>query len=598
MKIGIAQINPGIATLDNNVAIIKLAYLEAIQNGCDLVIYPELATSGYNIKDLAISQSFVHQVVSLEKELCQITNGSNCGILVGTLGLVAKTQNINESANKRVEPTMAEFCTTPPITYNTALFIQNGIVKNRYYKHHLPNYDLFDEKRQFCSISLDHNDKFFTIKNYNIYPLICEDMWHQDSALKRLNISSEKQNLDQENCPRKIIVVLNASPFAPNKRSARISIAKEITKHHDSNLIYVNQVGGQDEVVFDGDSFVMNSNGEVVAGPYFATSGLNIINTQEFKQIPKISQPQPTQNIDPCHNITNNQSESEKLYIMAMIGLRDYILKHGFSSVVVGLSGGIDSAFVATLACDAIGSQNIYCVRLPSEYTSQNSLADAAELATNLECNLETISIENLHTLSKINLENTGINTIGVTNENIQARLRGLLLMAIANSKNHLLLATSNKSECAVGYATLYGDMCGGIAPIADIYKTEIYQLAAWRNQNLPQDTRCIISSPIPEQIIAKAPTAELAPNQKDQDSLPEYQILDSILYLLIEKNMGSKEISAKLALAEELVQAVSNMLHRAEFKRKQSAVLLRLSNRSLGYDRRYPTLHSNAIIP
>ena len=290
MKIGIAQLNLGIATLSHNIEMIRSTYLEALQNSCDLVIYPELATCGYNIKDLSLSRSFVDQVVALEAELCQMTVGYSCAMLVGTLELAKKEDSSSIAA---LDTSNTPLLSNPPIAYNTALFIHDGIIQNRYHKHHSPNYDLFEETRQFCSEPLSHSkknnkDKFFTIKGCEIIPLICHDMWHQNSALQFLSIMSDEQNANNESLQhnrsskKPIIVAINASPFAPAKIEARYDVARKIAKHYNAPLLYVNQVGGQDEMVFDGNSFVMNSNGKLCMDHILLQQGCILLTWNKF----------------------------------------------------------------------------------------------------------------------------------------------------------------------------------------------------------------------------------------------------------------------------------------------------------------------------
>jgi NAD+ synthase len=537
LLIAIAQINPVVGDLEGNCAKIMKLYKQAQLKKVDLIIFPELALHGYSAEDLLLSTYYQQEAELFLQKLAKQTEDSELAMLVGSLFI---------ADNK---------------LYNSAFLLDKGNITGRA-KHHLPNYDTFDERRVFKAGPLPQPIEFRGLK---LGVLVCEDLWHQDVAD---HLKSQGANL---------FISMNASPFTKEKHSIRIKLATECAKKHQLSLLYVNMVGGQDSLIFDGGSFICNSQGQIVTQmPFFEESMLvkawppNLTATAQDDQL-------------------LSSSPQSLLYNALVLGLRDYIQKNNFKSVILGLSGGVDSALTATIAVDAIGASNVKCVMLPSIFTSTSSITDAKECAELLGVELESISISEVvdninHTLAPLfsNLK------ADITEENIQARTRGLLLMAISNKFGHLLLTTGNKSEIAVGYATLYGDMCGGFNPIKDIYKSEVFELCRWRNGNYIENLLGKKGICIPERVITKAPTAELKPNQTDQDSLPPYELLDQILYQFIEENKSTTEIITQ-GFDEQIVRQISKLILRSEHKRKQSAPGTKVSKKAFGIDRRYP---------
>ena len=491
----------------------------------DLVIFPELSLTGYNCKDIFLNKDFLLQLQEVLSDL--IKHIGEKGLLIGTP---------TESHNA---------------LFNSALLIQNGAIQLQYDKYLLPNYDIFDEKRYFTSGEV--HSKAFHFKNHKLRILICEDIWIPPS--------------DYEWCDTTIII--NASPFSIDKLEKRLEVTRNY--NYSDTTIYLNCVGGQDHLVFDGNSYVLNQYGEFIVHPVPWEEKVISFDTEVIQPITYIKD--------------NNQN----IYQAILMSLRDYSKYAQCDQYVLGLSGGIDSAIVATLAVDAFGSDKISCVAMPSEYSPQNSIDDAIKLVNNLGCRFITIPILNI----KKAFEQSLIDELGVlyendiANENLQPRIRNILLMAIANQQNRLLLCTSNKSESAVGYTTIYGDMTGAFAPIIDLYKSQVYEIAKWRNTNIPQ---AILShnivqkyNIIPIEIINKEPSAELKPHQKDSDSLPPYPILDKILQYLIEGIAISDGISV------DLIKKIKNMLLISEFKRHQAPPGVKINNTTLNCDRRYP---------
>ena len=429
--------------------------------------------------------------------------------------------------------------------YNSAYLVQNNKVQNIYNKQELPNYGVFDEKRYFSEGS---ESLVFECQNTKIGVLICEDQW-VDDPMRELC----KSNID-------MVVSLNASPFQLNKISERMNICKKYALDYGVSFLYVNMVGGQDEVVFDGNSFVVNNHGELsLEMPAF-------------------------QEICAFHNESSLPrellNEEESIYSAIVLATRDYIKKNSFGGALIGLSGGIDSALTLAVAVDAIGAENVHAVMMPYQYTSQISLNDSE-----LQAKTQGVKFSSIDIHSIVNSFNTSLsdlfqhNNIDTTEENIQSRVRGSLLMALSNKHHKIVLATGNKSEMAVGYATLYGDMCGGFAPLKDISKTMVYRLSKYRNT---------ISEVIPERVITRPPSAELAPDQVDQDSLPPYDILDDILMRFVEKKQSAESIIAHGHSAEN-VNKITSLILRNEYKRRQSAPGPKVSTNAFGRERRYP---------
>jgi len=542
LKIHLAQINPTVGDLDGNCAKILQEFKLASEAGCDLAVFPEMVLSGYPCEDLWQKKYFISACSIKIAEICKATQSSKCAILVGA-------------------PTIENF-RGKELFRNSIVLIENGEIKKIINKKTLPNYGVFDERRYFEPSNMLSLVEF---RGLTLAILICEDLWDA----KNLYLLQE-QILDA-------VITINASPYTTTKHSHRQQITQKICQNLGKPLLYVNQVGAQDSLVFDGSSFVMNKEGEIVLQmKEFAEDSVIIEVEKEGKIISSITQ----------NWVEKNPASQD--YSACVLGLRDYIQKNGFKKVLLGMSGGIDSALVATIAVDALGAENVALYALPTRFNSETSMIDAQNCAKNLSRDLNIISIESAFESMLFTLKQSENETSSLAQENLQSRIRGNILMTLSNSSGALLLSTGNKSELACGYATLYGDMCGAFNPLKDLYKTQIYVLANWRNVNVPEISVYPHQNLIPQNIITKAPTAELRPNQKDSDSLPEYEILDRILFALIEEKKSITQICAD-GFNEDLVKKVAKLFYSSEHKRKQSVIGPKISNMSFDKDRRYP---------
>ncbi len=445
------------------------------------------------------------------------------------------------------------------IITNCLLIIDSGKVVHKVIKTQLPNYGVFDEKRYFFE-NIERTN-YFKYKKKKIKFLICEDMWIDDYSE-----NNDNKKID-------LIVIINASPFEIGKFKLRKKLASQRAKFFKSNLIYLNLVGAQDDLIFDGGSFVMNKSGKIILQKEFFSDADDIIDLNEEQQV----------------EIIQTKSDNELLYKALMIGLKNYMSKNNFESALLGLSGGIDSALTLAIASDSLGKNKIKSFFLPSIFTSKESRNDAFNLSRNLDLQTTELSIESLknNILGELHYLFKDLK-VDITEENIQSRIRGLLLMAISNKFNSLLITTGNKSELSVGYSTLYGDMCGGYSLLKDIYKTKVFELCEWRNRNILDEFKVKKLNIIPQEIIKKEPSAELKFGQKDSDSLPSYEILDKILELLIDKNKGI-EFIVKRGFKKNIVKKIWDLIKKSEFKRYQSAIGPKVSGMSLGADRRFP---------
>ena len=520
IRIQIAQFNPIVGDIKLNAQKMLDLSIEANNAGAHLIIFPELALTGYPPEDLLFRDGFINQVKDEITNFCNLAP-SDISILFG-------------APNK-----------TDDFLFNSAYLIQNNRIINIYNKQELPNYGVFDEKRYFSS----GVDSFvFECQNTKIGVLICEDQWVEGpiSSLCQSNID--------------IVVSLNASPFQLNKQSERINICKNYALKFDITFIYVNMVGGQDEVVFDGNSFIVNNQGDVS------------LQLPAFKEL-------SVSHIDTTFTPSLVSNES-LIYSAIVLATKDYIQKNTFGGALIGLSGGIDSALTLAIAVDAIGAENVHAIMMPYQFTSDMSLTDSELQAETQGVEFSSIDIHSMVDSFNLSLSDQFRNTSrDTTEENIQSRVRGTLLMALSNKSHKLVLATGNKSEMAVGYATLYGDMCGGFAPLKDISKTMVYQLAKYRNT---------LSDVIPERVITRPPSAELAPDQVDQDSLPSYDILDDILMRFVEQKQSVNEIIENGHNSED-VNKITSLILRNEYKRRQSAPGPKISSNAFGKERRYP---------
>ena len=546
MRIAIAQLNPIVGDIEGNAERILAAAQTAFNRGAELLLTPELSLCGYPPRDLLLNLGFVEKM-SRQLQLLSQELPEKLAVLVG---FVEK----NTSATVRGEKPL----------FNSIALVKSQEIKQIFTKRLLPTYDVFDEDRYFAS---GKESQYFqlTENNFKIGVTICEDVWNDEQFWGQrqyaVNPIADLANLGVD-----LIVNLSASPYSVGKQKLRESLLSHSATRYNLPIVYVNQVGGNDDLIFDGDSVAFNRQGEVIYRAQAFTSSLELI---EFNQdlLPAVIHPLP---ID----------EDEEIYRALVLGVRDYVQKCGFKRVIFGLSGGIDSSLVAAIATDALGKENVLAVMMPSPYSSDHSISDAVALVNNLGIKSEKLAIKEIMTAYDQLLERLFAGTdFGIAEENLQSRIRGNLLMALSNKFGHLLLSTGNKSEMAVGYCTLYGDMNGGLAVIADVPKTRVYSLCRWLNRH---------GEIIPLNVINKAPSAELKPNQKDQDSLPPYEILDAILALLIDRHQSAEQIIAA-GFEPEIVQKVIKLVKNAEFKRKQAPPGLKISDRAFGTGWRMP---------
>ena len=538
LKIALAQLNPTLGNIEGNLNLMRDARSKA--QGTDLVVSGELMVSGYPPEDLVLKPSFLNAIEEQVQAFANETGDGGPAVLLGTPW--------RENGN----------------LFNAALLLMEGRIEAACYKRELPNYGVFDEKRVF---SAGRDMQPINFGGVRLGVMICEDMW------------GDKVSMSLAAAGADLFVVLNGSPFDVKKKTARLDYARERTKEAGLDLVYVNLVGGQDELVFDGDSFVMGSQGILARR---ACSWQDSVLKTSWKLVKNKWRCQDQDKITNVANI-------EEIYRAITLGLRDYVNKNGFPGVLIGLSGGIDSALSAAVAVDAIGPDRVHCVMMPSPYTSKQSIDDAVEIADLLGCRIDSISIEPaMAAFDEMLKSSFGNKAADTTEENVQSRARGLSLMALSNKFGYMVLSTGNKSEMSVGYATLYGDMCGGYSVLKDIYKTTVFALSKWRNANVPDDSFGSAGPVMGAGVISKPPSAELKPNQKDEDSLPPYEELDNILYSLIEDEMSAADIAAS-GYDLETVDEIWRMLDRAEYKRRQAPPGVKISSRAFGRDRRYP---------
>ena len=543
LSIAIAQLNPVVGDIAGNTALVRQARDEAAAGRADLLAFSELVLVGYPPEDLVLRPALVQAAAHALRALVEES----------AAGGPALALTLPWAEDGRL--------------YNAVALVADGRVDLRF-KHELPNYGVFDEKRVFSPGPLPEP---VTFRGHRIGLPICEDIWFAATTRALADRGAE------------ILLVPNGSPFEVEKFHQRLELARSRAAETGLPLVYINQVGGQDELVFDGGSFVMNADGTLAQLlPFW----------REAVTTTRWTRPGRTFSCEP-QRICPEEPRLAAIYSAMMLGMRDYVRKNRFPGVVMGLSGGIDSALTAAVAVDALGADHVRGVRLPSRFTSDPSLDDAEETAALLGLRLETLPIQTVVD----DLESTlkplfGDRGRDVTEENLQARVRGVMLMALSNKFADLLITTGNKSEMSVGYATLYGDMCGGYSVLKDVYKTEVYELASWRNANQPAGALGPAGRVIPESSITKAPTAELRPNQTDQDSLPPYDELDAILHALIEEEASVDDIAAR-GFARQTVVRVQRLVYSAEYKRRQAPPGVKITRKSFGRDRRYPLTNS-----
>ena len=545
LRVALAQVNPTVGDLVANAALVRENFKTAQDAGAHIVVFPEMVLTGYPVEDLALRPSFQLASQSALAKLAGELTGK-CVAIVGYL------DQVNGAPQ------------------NMVAVISNGKVAARYAKCHLPNYGVFDEFRNFVP-----GDQTLVVRIHgaDIGIAICEDLWIDGGITAQL--ADRKPGL---------VIVPNGSPYERAKDDVRLELVTKRARQAKAPLVYVNMTGGQDDLVFDGDSIVVGADGSVIARAPQFEDGIALVDidvaTQTSSPDVVISEDEVTIDRALVPGVAVRLDDREEIWQAIVVGLRDYVEKNGFRSVVVGLSGGIDSALVAALAVDALGAKRVNGVAMPSKYSSDHSIADAQAFADATGIHFRTVPIAPMVDAYMNNLVLKGI-----AEENLQARVRGTTLMGISNQEGHLVLATGNKSELAVGYSTLYGDAVGGFAPIKDIYKTDVWALSRWRNEVARARGE---AEPIPVNSIEKEPSAELRPDQKDTDSLPDYLLLDRILAAYVDDDQGSAALIAA-GFDEALVRRVIAMVDKAEYKRRQYPPGPKVSKRAFGKDRRLP---------
>ncbi|HKT20112.1 MAG TPA: NAD+ synthase [Stellaceae bacterium] len=543
LVIAIAQLDPIVGDIAGNLGRLGDAWREAKEAGADLIVASELFVAGYPPEDLVLKPAFVAACEAAVKDFARAVKDGPA-VLLGTPW--------------RQDGKL----------YNAAALLADGAVASLRFKHDLPNYGVFDEKRVFAAGPCPGP---MVLGGVRLGVMVCEDMWNADAA----------ETLDESGA--ELMIVINGSPYESDKLGERLALAQERVKETGLPLLYVNQVGGQDELVFDGASFVLDAEGAVkVQAPEWLTA----LVLTHWRRDGKSWRPEPGV-------ISPRGDTLASIYHAMVLGLSDYVRKNAFPGVVLGLSGGIDSALTAAVAVDALGVDRVHCVMMPSPYTSKASLDDAASVAELLGCELRSIDIAPAMDAYRQMLAPSFAGTKpDITEENIQARIRGMSLMALSNKFGWMVVSTGNKSEMSVGYSTLYGDMCGGFSVLKDVYKMTVFALARFRNERRLPGMLGPSGPVMPERVITKPPSAELKPGQTDQDTLPPYQELDAILECLVENEMPVSAIVAR-GHSEATVRLVRRMLDRAEYKRRQAPPGVKITRRAFGRDRRYPIVNA-----
>ena len=549
LRVALAQINPTVGDLAGNSALIRANLKEGKKAGAHVVVFPEMILTGYPVEDLATRPSFQSASIKAVEQLAKDIESDGCGDLVGVVGYLDRNNGAPQ---------------------NAIALIHGGQIKARYAKRHLPNYGVFDEYRNFVS---GDGTLVARVHGVDIGFAICEDIWQEAGMLADL----------AKRTPG-LVLVPNGSPFERKKDGVRLSLVQKRAKEVGAPFAYVNMTGGQDDLVFDGDTIVVDASGKLLARAAQFDDQLLVLDIEAKGATSKpdvtISEDEAVIASPIAGLIAPEISEVEQIWKALVLGLRDYIEKNGFRSVVLGLSGGIDSALVAAIAVDALGAKRVNGVAMPSKYSSEHSIEDAQEFAKNTGIHFRTVAISPMVDSYMANLTLKGL-----AEENLQARVRGTTLMGISNQEGHLVLATGNKSELAVGYSTLYGDAVGGYAPIKDVYKTDVWALARWRNA---QAIAAGEVAPIPKRSITKEPSAELRPDQKDTDSLPDYELLDKVLMRYVDGDEGFDSLTAA-DFDIALVTRIIGLVDKAEYKRRQYPPGAKVSARAFGKDRRLP---------
>lgn len=570
MKIAIAQLNPTIGDIFGNSNLILEAAKKAEVEGANLLLTAELSLIGYPPRDLLINPSFIAAAGAQLQQLAQALP-PKLAVIAGT---VVPNANAVQLGGKSL--------------FNSAVLLQNGVVKKVFHKRLLPTYDVFDEDRYF---EPGENSNYFTIGELKIGVTICEDLWNNEEFWGKRSYAGDPVS-DLAKLGVDLVVNLSASPYSAGKRGVRLAMLQHSVIRCGIPIIYANQIGGNDDIIFDGSSFAVNRKGDLIEVLASFETDFVVLEYDHAKQDLVGSNQQSAAGIEAAPLSFYPAVGDAEIWAALVLGVRDYVRKCGFSKVVLGLSGGIDSALVAAIATCAIGHENVLGVLMPSPYSSDHSVNDAVELARNLGIAIKQLPIGDLMKTYDRTLADLFVNTtFGIAEENIQSRIRGNLLMAISNKFGHLLLSTGNKSEMSVGYCTLYGDMNGGLAVISDVPKTRVYSLCRWLNSEFEQgkdDALWGKNEIIPVNIINKAPSAELKPGQVDQDSLPAYDVLDDILQRFIEHHESAQQIIAA-GHDEAVVKRVVKLVTQAEFKRRQAAPGLKISDRAFGTGWRMP---------
>ncbi|MEU8482988.1 NAD+ synthase [Streptomyces sp. NPDC048641] len=572
LRLALNQIDSTVGDLAGNAEAIIRWTKHAAEQGAHLVAFPEMILTGYPVEDLALRESFVEasrQALTALAERLAAEGHGDLPVIVGYL-----------DRSEKAQPRYGQPAGAPQ---NAAAVLHNGRVALTFAKHHLPNYGVFDEFRYFVP---GDTMPVIRVRGIDVALAICEDLWQDGGRVPATRSAGAG-----------LLISINASPYEQNKNDTRLDLVRKRAQEAGCTLAYVATIGGQDELVFDGDSIVVDAAGEVVArAPQFA-EGCVVLDLD----LPAAEPEAPSGTVDdglridrvtlsedqvPAYEpeLTGGYADrldgDEEVYSALVVGLRAYAAKNGFRSVLIGLSGGIDSALTAAIACDALGAQNVYGIAMPSKYSSDHSKDDAAELARRTGLNFRTVPIEPMF--------DAYMGALGLTDlaeENLQSRLRGTMLMALSNQEGHIVLAPGNKSELAVGYSTLYGDSAGAYGPIKDVYKTTVFRLAEWRNRAAAERGQ---TPPIPENSITKPPSAELRPDQVDTDSLPDYPVLDAILAMYVDRDRGADAIVAA-GFDADLVTKTLRMVDTAEYKRRQYPPGTKISAKGFGKDRRLP---------
>ncbi|MDT0391704.1 NAD+ synthase [Streptomyces dubilierae] len=572
LRLALNQIDSSVGDLAGNAESIVRWTRHSAEQGAHLVAFPEMALTGYPVEDLALRSSFVEASRAALRALAARLADEGFGELPVVVGYLDRSET--------AQPKYGQPAGAPR---NAGAVLYGGEVVLTYAKHHLPNYGVFDEFRYFVP---GDSMPVLRVRGVDVALAICEDLWQDGGRVPAAR--SARAGL---------LLSINASPYERNKDDTRLELVRKRAQEAGCTTAYLAMIGGQDELVFDGDSIVVDKDGEVVARAPQFSEGCVVLDLDlpaaaadaptgvvddglRIDRVVLSEEPLPAYEPELTGGYADRLDDDEEVYSALVVGLRAYVAKNGFTSVLIGLSGGIDSALVAAIACDAVGAQNVYGVSMPSRYSSDHSKDDAAELARRTGLNYRTVPIEPMFDAYMGSLGLTGL-----AEENLQSRLRGTLLMAISNQEGHIVLAPGNKSELAVGYSTLYGDSVGAYGPIKDVYKTSVFRLAEWRNRAARERGQ---TPPIPENSLTKPPSAELRPGQVDTDSLPDYPVLDAILELYVDRDRGADEIVAA-GFDRELVVKTLRMVDTAEYKRRQYPPGTKISAKGFGKDRRLP---------